>query len=127
MQILIVDDNQPVLNQIQALLAEAGFTSVTALNGLDGLEKAHDGDYQLFIIDHLMPIMNGLQLSKNLKQNKTTAQTPILFMSTQDIKVIEKTSEAQLVDALASKPLDEDSFISQVYRLLDQNSALQSL
>ncbi|WP_440873883.1 response regulator [Thalassotalea sp. PLHSN55] len=127
MQILIVDDNNPVLEHIQSLLIERGFESVTASNGLDGLEKAQQSHYQLIIIDHLMPIMNGFQLAKNLRQNPNTAQTPILFMSTQDIGVIKNTAEAALVNALITKPIDENEFISHVYRLLDQNTQHQSL
>ncbi len=127
MKILIVDDNQSVLNQVQGLLTEHGFDSVTASNGLDGLEKAQVTHFDLFIIDHLMPIMNGLQLAKNLRQNLATTRTPILFMSTQDLSLIEKTTELKLLDALASKPLAEKTFISQIYSLLEQNSQQQSL
>ena len=127
MSILIVDDNRAVLAQVQALLAEHGFSSVTAVNGLDGLEKAQSDHFQLIIIDHLMPIMNGLQLAKNLRQNALTAQTPLLFMSTQDLTNIEKSADAALLNALVTKPIDEKHFISQVYRLLDQNTQHQSL
>ena len=61
-------------------LTAFGHSVSTAANGLDGFEKAQQSSFHLYIVDHLMPLMNGVTLSKNLKQTPACAQTPLLFM-----------------------------------------------
>jgi CheY-like chemotaxis protein len=85
MNILLVDDKQPILDQISPSLEQQGYNVEIATNGLDAFEKALQQPFDLYIIDHLMPVMNGLQLSKNLLNNPHTANTPIIFITTQNI------------------------------------------
>ncbi len=127
MHILVVDDKQTVLNTLVTLLEGHGYTVHTACNGLDAFEKAQNFSYDLFIIDHLMPIMNGLQLAKNLSQQPSTKQIPMLFMTTQDMESVYKLPEAQLFTAMLTKPINEDNLISQVIRLNIENIQLYSL
>jgi CheY-like chemotaxis protein len=92
MDILLIDDKHSILDFVTALLIDSGHTVETAYNGLDAYEKAQQQSFDLYIIDHLMPVMNGLQLSKNLLNNPFTANTPAIFMTTQSLtKVIDLT------------------------------------
>mgnify|MGYP000187931238 CR=1 FL=1 len=127
MHILVVDDKQAVRDSLIKLLESSGYTVHSACNGLDAFEKAQKCSYDLFIIDHLMPIMNGLQLAKNLSQQAATMLTPILFMTTQGIETINKTPEAQLFNAILSKPINEENLLSQVIQLNIKNIQLHSL
>jgi len=127
MHILVVDDKQVILDSLTNLLAGNGHTVHTACNGLDAFEKAQNFSYDLFIIDHLMPIMNGLQLSKNLSQYSGTMNTPLLFMTTQNVETVSKLAEAQLFHAIISKPINEANLLSQVSKLNIKNIQLHSL
>ena len=118
MDILVVDDKKSVRDSVSNLLTPFGYTVSTAVNGLDGLEKAQQAEYQLYIVDHLMPLMNGVTLSKNLKQTAFCENTPILFMTTQDKSSVESLAEFPLFDDLITKPLNEDEFTSAVKRLI---------
>lgn len=106
MNILLVDDKKTVLSSISAFLEDEGHDVTTALNGLQAFEQTHVDDFDLFIIDHLMPVMDGIQLAKRLKKQEQTADLPILFMSTQDIKSINHLVENQFVEHLLSKPIN---------------------
>ena len=64
-----------------------------------------------------MPLMNGVILSKNLKNIPFCAKTPILFMTTQDLDSIKQLSEFALFSRIISKPLNETTFISAVESL----------
>lgn len=128
MRILVVDDKKIVLSQVTSLLEEFGPAEViTAENGLDGHEKAIHDDYDLFIIDHLMPLMNGPTLVKNLKQKDATKQTPVLFMTTQPIEDVELLPEFELFDRVINKPIDAELFNQCLDSLLSKNSTACAL
>jgi len=126
MHILVTDDKSLIREKLTALLERHGHVVQTAFNGLDALEKAQKETYDVFIIDHLMPIMNGLQLSKNLKKLEDTSSIPIVFMTTQNINQVENLTEAQLFKCVMAKPLNEASLLS-VLRQLDKKLPLSHL
>lgn len=118
MNILVVDDKKSVRDCISDFLISLGHTVSTAVNGLDGFEKAQQTPFCLYIIDHLMPLMNGVTLSKNLKKTPLCANTPILFMTTQNKKSVKELPEFSLFDGVVSKPLNKVEFISAVKCLI---------
>jgi len=122
MNILVVDDKKSVRDSLSQFLIACGYSVDTAVNGLDGFEKVQQGNYQLFVIDHLMPLMNGVLLSKNIKQTAQYANTPILFITTQPKENIARLPEANLFKQVLLKPLDESQFLSTVSSLLAEFS-----
>lgn len=114
MNVLVIDDKKSVRDTISHFLVSLGHSVNIAVNGLDGFEKAQKTSYQLYIIDHLMPLMNGVILSKNLKNNPFCAKTPIIFMTTQSIDTVKRLPEFTLFSHIISKPFNEATFISTV-------------
>lgn len=127
MHILVVDDKPSVLTSVSNILTEQGHTFETASNGLAALEKAHSNTYDLFIIDHLMPVMNGLQLSKNLNQDTTLKTKPIIFMTTQGKSVVEKSSTAYCFAAIIEKPIVKMQLCDLINNISPQNTLVHSL
>ena len=127
MHILIVDDKLTVRESIAALISKQGFTFEYAINGLDALNKAKDQVFELYIIDHLMPIMNGIKLVHNLRSNAVTKNIPILFMSTQDISQVTCKVADKSFDSIIAKPLDPKLLSQEINQLLLANSMLHSL
>lgn len=123
MNILVVDDKKNVRDFIGKFLTSLGHTVSMAVNGLDGFEKAQKAPFHLYIIDHLMPLMNGITLSKNLKQTSFCAQTPILFMTTQGKASVENSSEVSLFGGIINKPLKEAEFILAVKDLIQDSTS----
>ncbi len=121
MNILIVDDKQNVQDKLAALLTSQGHNVDLAINGLDALAKIKQGSYQLFVIDHLMPLMNGIQLTKSIKTNPTVANTPVLFMTTQGTHSLKNLTEFTLFDKVIDKPIDEVSFFRAITDLFAEN------
>ena len=118
MKILVVDDKKSVREYASKLLTQSGYTVTTAVNGLDGFEKAQKEEFNLYIVDHLMPLMNGVTLTKNLKQSSFCTVTPILFMTTQSTESVEGLPEYKFFNDIITKPLNEDKFISMVKRII---------
>jgi len=119
MNILVVDDKKSVRDYIGNLLTSLGYTVTTAVNGLDGFEKAQQTPFSLYIIDHLMPLMNGVTLSKNLKEAPSCAGISILFMTTQGKASVANLPEFHLFDKIVSKPLNEIEFLLAVKGLIN--------
>ncbi|WP_448210953.1 response regulator [Colwellia sp. MEBiC06753] len=126
MNILVVDDKQNVLSHLAEILSANGGNITEATNGLDGYEKYQKGTFDLLIIDHLMPLMNGIQLLKNIKQHENDA-TPIIFMTTQGKSTLPELIEQSLCDWIIDKPIDDNEIISLVNQLQNTNSRLASL
>ena len=127
MHILVVDDKQAVLDLVADILTGYGHSIETASNGLDAFEKAQKKTFDLFIIDHLMPVMNGIQLAKNLKQTAKTLGTEIVFMTTQGVSGVKSMPEARLFKGIIAKPIDEKSLIQLVEVASKENTLLHSL
>jgi len=117
MRILLVDDKKAILEQLTPILEHNGHMVELASNGLAAYEKAQSESFDLYIIDHLMPVMNGIQLSKNLMKNPLTLNVPIIFITTQNTSEILRLVQNLSFHALIAKPIDEKllmEFVEQV-------------
>jgi len=119
MNILVVDDKKSIRDFVSQLLISLGYTVSVSSNGLDGFEKAQNTTFDLYIVDHLMPLMNGVTLSKNLKKTAFCANTPILFMTTQSRDNVEKLPEFNLFNSIINKPFDQAELLLAIKCLIN--------
>ena len=127
MDILVVDDTKSVQSMLAELLTSLGHNVHTANNGLDALGKARIGDYQLFVIDHLMPLMDGIQLIRNFQKTPELENKKIIFITTQGIKSLVKSPEFILFDHVIEKPFTKDKFISVLSEVIDTSMSYETL
>ena len=76
--ILIVDDNQEIREIIEILLTGEGFQAVQAKDGMTALELLKEREFDLIILDIMMPGMNGYQTCLEIRK---MSNAPILFLS----------------------------------------------
>jgi two-component system copper resistance phosphate regulon response regulator CusR len=81
MRILIVEDEPKTGDYLKKGLGESGFTADLARNGPDGLHLALEYDYDLVILDVMLPGMDGWSVLQKLRERK---QTPVLFLTARD-------------------------------------------
>jgi two-component system chemotaxis response regulator CheY len=81
--VLVVDDAATVRMYHRKILEAAGFVVEEAANGYEGLEKALQGTFALFLIDINMPKMDGYNLVKELRDRAETQAVPIIMISTE--------------------------------------------
>ena len=79
MRILIVEDDLQAADAMERGLTEAGHACTRAGDGEEGLSAARDGEFEVMIVDRMMPKMNGVQLVETLRREGD--QTPVLFLS----------------------------------------------
>lgn len=127
MQILVVDDKQIILDSLSRLLIKHGYNVDTACNGLAAAEKLQISDYDLFIVDHLMPVMNGIQFTKHIRQNINYNTIPVIFMTTQGKDTIHSLCDTSMFTAIIDKPIAEQALLKSINSLLTSNTRSQSL
>ena len=117
-KVLVVDDDPQILDVISLMLDSAGYKTITAFNGEEGVSLALEVLPELIILDVHMPGMNGFEVSSVLLGNPKTRNIPIVMMTglceTED-KV--KSLEAGAVDFLV-KPLSTEELVAKVASLV---------
>lgn len=105
LRVLVVDDDNSMRTLIKALLAHSGYEVFEAANGQEGFEKALEVRPQIIITDWIMPEMDGVELTRALRQTKLGRTIYILILTA--LEAEEKLVEAfdAGVDDFMSKPL----------------------
>jgi diguanylate cyclase (GGDEF)-like protein len=105
LRVLVVDDDSSIRALLKAMLTHAGYEVIEASNGQDGFEKALEARPQIMITDWMMPQMDGVELTRALRQTKLGRGIYILILTA--LEAEEKLVEAfdAGVDDFMSKPL----------------------
>lgn len=107
-KILVIDDDRLLLKAIQPKLAEAGFETRTAENGMDALEILRQEKFDFILLDWVMPRMNGFEVLKSMRQLRI--DTPVIMLSSFGQEEKDKGAEELGIMEVFDKgktPLDE--------------------
>jgi two-component system, chemotaxis family, chemotaxis protein CheY len=121
-KILVVEDS-PTMRQliVFALRSIDGLTIVEAVDGLDGLKKTKNEEFDLAIVDINMPLMDGLKLISLIRQDEKKKNIPIVIVSTESSPDIRKRASALNVNAYITKPIMAGHVYKTVRSLLEEN------
>ena len=119
-RILVVDDDDEIRELLEFDLAHSGYNVETANNGMDGLNKAVSENYDLVLLDVMMPKMNGFDVCKNLR--KVKPEIPVLLLTAKGT-IGDKTQGFDCgADDYLVKPFDIQEVLLRVKALLRRNS-----
>jgi len=82
MRLLLVEDDPRVARLVNQALAEAGYETMVVNDGLAALASAEGGDFDLIILDILLPHLDGLEVCRRLREQRV--RTPILMLTARD-------------------------------------------
>jgi two-component system copper resistance phosphate regulon response regulator CusR len=121
MKILIVEDEQKTGDYLKQGLSEAGFVADLARDGVDGLHLALTGDYDLAVLDVMLPKLDGLEVLRQIRHQGK--QLPVLFLTARDqvedrVKGLEFGADDYLV-----KPFAFSELLARVRALLRRGKA----
>lgn len=117
--VLVVEDSVTVREVERHFLEQAGYQVTTAVNGVDGLNKAKAGDFQIMITDIDMPRMNGIELIRTLRGIDRFHRLPIIVVSYKDrSEDRERALEAGADHYVTKSEFDTDAMLALVARLL---------
>lgn len=113
-KILVVDDNVKNIEVIANLLSEKGYDIEYALNGPDALQLLDLEDFDLILLDIMMPEMDGFEVCKRIQNDEKKKGIPIIFLTAKtDIESIEKSFKYGGLDYV-SKPFDTAELLARV-------------
>ena len=128
-KILIVDDNKDFLEIFSIKLAAVGFEVITANSGKEGIVKAKEVKPDLILLDVEMPEMSGVETLYNLKQDGSTKEMKVVFLTNYGESQKETTwidekfaREAGAVDYI-KKSEDLEKITDEVRRVIAQQQA----
>ncbi|MDD3077496.1 MAG: two-component regulator propeller domain-containing protein [Paludibacter sp.] len=124
--ILIVEDNVDVCNFIQSILQE-DYQCITAHNGKTGLMSAISEKPDLIITDVMMPVMDGMEMCKQLRKNKETALVPLIMLTAKGDKTTEGKSFELDINAFIQKPFDTELLKLKIKQLLNRNEKVKEI
>ena len=78
--ILIVEDNNEIRHYLSSGLAEL-FNTLEAGNGEEALEKLKENEVDIIVTDVMMPVMDGLEMIRQIKENNNICHIPIIVLS----------------------------------------------
>jgi CheY-like chemotaxis protein len=115
--VLCIDDESDIRQLIAEELSEAGFGTLEAANGLEGLEILIAGRPDIVICDISMPVMDGHQLLAEVRRNHPELSAiPFVFLTAlTDMKDLVASMEVGAVDHL-TKPIDFDMLVAKIKR-----------
>ena len=120
-KILAIDDNKDNLVVLNALCSSAfpNASMITALSGSEGIEKALTENPDVILLDLVMPIMDGIETCKRLKEDNFLKRIPVIMITAYktDSKTRTKALETG-VEAFLLKPIDEAELTAQISSMI---------
>lgn len=102
-KILIIDDDLDTLRLVGLMLQRQGYQISAATNGQQGLDKAFEEEPNLILLDVMMPDMDGYEVTRRLRRNPATMETPVLMF----------TAKAQLDDKVVGFEVGANDYLTK--------------
>jgi signal transduction histidine kinase/ActR/RegA family two-component response regulator len=118
-RVLVVDDIDANRFVLADTLGQLGFDIEQAANGLEALKAAQSTPTDLVLMDVRMPVMDGLEAMRQMRQNPELCRVPIIAVSAGVTKNEQEECLAAGAKAILTKPIDEASMLKQIGSLLD--------
>ena len=121
--VLVVEDNPDILEYIRQSLSGV-FEVKTATNGRDGLEIATKDVPDVIVTDIMMPIMDGMQMTKALKSNIATSHIPIVMLTAKNSTSDRMEGYEAGVDSYITKPFNSSLLIARINNIVSRRHML---
>lgn len=121
--ILVVDDDLDLLEALSCSFEQAGFTTITAVDGNEALEKARSHSPDLILLDLVLPELDGFTVCEILRRERATAGIPIVMLTGLTSQLNRFAGlDCGAVDYV-TKPVGPDELISRIRHLLGGSPA----
>lgn len=115
-KLLVVDDEESIITLLQFNLEQAGYQVETTMDGKSAFELAMKAEFDLIVLDLMIPEMDGLEVCKQLRQNKIS--TPILMLTAKDDE-FDKVLGLELgADDYLTKPFSPREVVARIRAIL---------
>ncbi|MEO7020078.1 MAG: response regulator transcription factor [Ktedonobacteraceae bacterium] len=117
-KILVVDDEQVLLETIAYNLEQAGYQVFTAADGASALEAAHREKPDLIVLDLMLPVIDGLEVCRQLRREADMANILILMLTAKSEEIDKVVGLEVGADDYVTKPFGRHELLARVRALL---------
>ena len=115
MRLLIIEDDQRIADFLVRAVKSEGYSCVHSGDGLEGLELARNGDFDLILLDLMLPSLNGLDICRELRMREQ--KTPIVILSAMD----------DMDDVVKGLKLGADDYITKPFSIDELLARIEAL
>ncbi len=122
-KILIIEDEEKIARFLELELTHEGYEVVKSGDGREGLDLALAGDYQMILLDIMLPGLNGLEVIRRLRK---TSDVPVIMLTARDA-VMDKVSGLDMgADDYVTKPFAIEELLARIRVTLRKKQAAQT-
>jgi two-component system, cell cycle response regulator DivK len=121
-KILYVEDNEDNVYMLKRRLERAGFEVIVAPDGEQGLAVAHDQRPDLILMDLSLPVLDGWQATRRLKDSEETRTIPVIALSAHAMPGDRERALEAGCDEYDAKPVKLPSLLAKIRALLPERS-----
>ena len=125
-KVLIIEDDRAIVEMLEYNLQEAGYETVSALNGKDGARLAGKERPDLIILDIMLPIVDGFEVCRMLKNDQALAHIPIIILSAKSQETDKIVGLELGADDYVTKPFSPRELIARIRAILRRGQGQQS-
>jgi len=120
--ILVVEDEKALRETLEYNLTNEGYKVETSADGLEAFQKAHAGNYNLILLDIMLPGMDGFEICRKIRAEKNT---PILMLTARDDEIDRIVGLEVGADDYMSKPFSMRELLARVKAMLRRVRLMQ--
>lgn len=124
--VLVIDDNTDI-RQYERTLLQDEYVVLEAADGKEGLAVALKEVPDLVICDVMMPVMDGLEFTKQLKTNTATSHIPVIMLTAKNLEEHRAEGYEHEADSYITKPFHSKVLLARIENLLRQRQLLKNL
>lgn len=124
--ILVIDDNNDI-RQYEHTLLQDDYIVLEAADGKEGLDVAKKEVPDLVVCDVMMPVMDGLEFTQNLKTHTATSHIPVIMLTAKNLEEHRAEGYEHGADSYITKPFHSKVLLARIENLLKQRKLLKHL
>jgi len=119
-KVLLVDDYSDAREMYTEYLEFMGYQVLQAQNGVEALERALDSSPDIILMDLSLPIMDGWEATRRLKEDSRTSSIPVVALTGHALAGISEGAKEAGCDSFVTKPCLPEDLVKEIRRLLDE-------
>jgi CheY-like chemotaxis protein len=117
-RILVVDDDEMVLISLGELLKPEGYEVHMVSSGSEALKQLDEDGYDLLLLDIIMPLMDGFELCRKVRNKEKYRETPIVFLTAKSREEDKMSGLAAGANLFLSKPISPEKLLDIISKTI---------
>lgn len=117
-KILIVDDEEDIVNLIRMILEDAGYSVASVTDGREALRRIEKDQYDLILLDIMMPFLSGWEVLEAMRSNVETRNTPVALLTARASPREDNSAHPTDYCDYITKPFEPDDLLRRIRQIL---------